>query len=165
MKRKVLSKEIERRFEYFEKHIPQFDPVSQGLFLAFLKTGVRFRGLLERRLRSYGLTGQAFRLLILLETLPEKSLPMNHISQRLWVTQANVTGLVDTLEKKRLVARRHAPHDRRVIPVALTPAGRQKIRSILPRHFRFVRNLFSQFGASEKEEFVRLLEKFSEGLT
>lgn len=161
MPNQAVSKEFARRFEYFGRSYREFDPAAQRLFLTFLKTSVLFKGMLGRRLSSYGLTGQAFGLLIMLESLPDKCLPMNQISQRLWVTKANVTGLVDTLEKKRLVVRQPSRRDRRVIQVGLTPEGRKKLKSILPGHFTFVRNLFDAFTSSDKDRFVRFLETFS----
>ena len=52
-------------------------------------------------------------------------LPMRELADRLGCDNSNVTGLIDRLEARGLVARRPTPADRRVKHVVLTPAGRQ----------------------------------------
>lgn len=164
VKRAAVGREIERQFEYFGRNYPQFDASSNGIVLQFLRTGFLCRQFLSRRLKSYDLSGQAFSVLLTLETLPDRRLPMNDIGHRLGVTRANVTGLVDTLEKRRLVARRPSERDRRVTHVVLTATGRQRIRSILPAHFRTVRRLFDNFNTAEKAQFAGLLDRFADAL-
>ena len=47
--------------------------------------------------------------------------------------RSNLTGLVDRLEKRGLVARREVAADRRAYSVVLTAAGARLLRDILPR--------------------------------
>jgi DNA-binding MarR family transcriptional regulator len=49
--------------------------------------------------------------------------PPNYISERLIVSRATVTGVLDTLVKRGLVRRESHPTDRRMILVHLTKAG------------------------------------------
>jgi DNA-binding MarR family transcriptional regulator len=49
--------------------------------------------------------------------------PPNYISDRLIVSRATVTGLLDTLAKRGLVRREPHPTDRRMVLVHLTKAG------------------------------------------
>ena len=49
--------------------------------------------------------------------------PPNYISDRLIVSRATVTGLLDTLAKRDLVRREPHPKDRRMLLVHLTKAG------------------------------------------
>lgn len=163
MRQAESVQERRRRWEYFSRNVPNFDAASVGLFRALLRTSITFKGALERRMRSYGLSGPAFGVLALLETLPERRLPMHDLSRRLWVTPANVTGLVDNLERKRLVQRRPLEKDRRVITVGLTREGRQKVRALLPKHFLFVRQLFGRLRGREKADLARLLDKMRMG--
>lgn len=164
MKPGHFPRDIGRQFAYFGRNYPQFDAVSNGIMLSFMRTGFLCKHFLGRRLKAYGLTGQAFGVLLTLETMPEKMLPMRAISRRLGVTQANVTGLVDTLEKRRLAARQTSSRDRRVTHVVLTAAGHQKVQSILPGHFKTIRELFGGFTAGERTQFGRLLDKFARAL-
>ncbi len=52
------------------------------------------------------------------------SLPMNELAAALACDNSNVTGLVDRLEARGLVARQPSPDDRRVKHVVLTSSGR-----------------------------------------
>ena len=162
---KSLREEYERRFNYYRTHFAEFDPLSQRLFFSLLKAGITLRFSLEKQMRSYGITGPAFGVLSLLETVPGRCLPMNDISRRTWVTPANVTGVVDTLEKKGFVSRNVHPRDRRVTLVGLTPRGRQRLARIFPRQFIFIRRLFARLKDSEKRIFMKMLGRFQEGIS
>src|ERR1700750_2722426 len=52
-------------------------------------------------------------------------LPMNELASLLACDNSNVTGLIDRLEARDLVARQASPYDRRVKHVVLTDAGRK----------------------------------------
>jgi DNA-binding MarR family transcriptional regulator len=72
------------------------------------------------------------------------SLPMGKLAEALDVSVASATGIVDRMEQRGLVERRHNPDDRRVVLVHPTEAGlrvfsdmnelrRQNLRAILVR--------------------------------
>lgn len=159
MEREKLAGYYQKRFEFFKKQFPSFNHPAVESFLNLLRTGDILRATVERRMRKYDLTGPAFGILTLLESAPEKQLPMNAIGEQLVVTQANVTGLVDTLEKKKLVERKHDPNDRRVRYIRITNAGSKKLKKILPEHLRFIESLFRTFARKEKNSLIQSLER------
>jgi DNA-binding MarR family transcriptional regulator len=59
----------------------------------------------------------------LLQMSPDQPLPMTELASRLHCDNSNVTGLVDRLEARGLVARRPHERDRRVKQLVLTEAG------------------------------------------
>ena len=59
----------------------------------------------------------------LLQMTPDRPLPMNELASLLHCDNSNVTGIVDRLEARGLVARRAHEQDRRVKQVVLTPEG------------------------------------------
>ena len=59
----------------------------------------------------------------------EEPLPMGELAGRLHCDNSNVTGIVDRLEKRGLVERRPAEHDRRVKLLVLTEEG-QRLREL-----------------------------------
>jgi MarR family transcriptional regulator, organic hydroperoxide resistance regulator len=63
----------------------------------------------------------------------ESPLPMHELASLLACDNSNVTGLVDRLEARDLVARQASSDDRRVKRVVLTPAGRRLRRQLLAR--------------------------------
>jgi DNA-binding MarR family transcriptional regulator len=64
-------------------------------------------------------------------------MPPSEISERLIVTRATVTGLLDSLERRGFVSRSANPADRRSLIVQITPAGLtvlQELRTIVHRN-------------------------------
>src|SRR5436305_6026377 len=59
----------------------------------------------------------------LLQMEPDTPRPMHELAALLACDNSNVTGLIDRLEARGLVARRPYEHDRRVKHVVLTPLG------------------------------------------
>lgn len=57
------------------------------------------------------------------------------LSRELITHRSNVTGLVDRLEKRGLVARKAVAGDRRAYSVQLTRAGGQLVAKILPEYY------------------------------
>jgi MarR family transcriptional regulator, organic hydroperoxide resistance regulator len=60
-------------------------------------------------------------------------LPMNELAARLACDNSNVTGLIDRLEARGLVARVSSAHDRRVKHIVLTDAGYELRERLLER--------------------------------
>jgi DNA-binding MarR family transcriptional regulator len=61
----------------------------------------------------------------LAQMTPDTPMPMNELASMLHCDNSNVTGIVDRLEARGLVARRPHEHDRRVKQVVLTALGAQ----------------------------------------
>ncbi|HVT08440.1 MAG TPA: MarR family transcriptional regulator [Polyangia bacterium] len=55
---------------------------------------------------------------------PERPLAMSTLADALACDASNVTGIVDKLESRGLIARRGADHDRRIKMLCVTQAGR-----------------------------------------
>ena len=84
----------------------------------------------RRRLRdSFEVTLPRFDLLAQLDRAP-KGMTLGELSQRMMVSNGNVTGLVDRLVEQGLINRRPSPKDRRAQIVSLTAGGEE----VLPRH-------------------------------
>lgn len=75
-----------------------------------------------------GLTMQQLRVLVLLST--DGPLPQGDLAHALGVGMASVTGLVDRLVARDLVARTEDPHDRRIRLASLAPAGTELMEQI-----------------------------------
>jgi DNA-binding MarR family transcriptional regulator len=68
---------------------------------------------------------------------------------RLLIThRSNVTGLVDRLEKRGLVARKEAAGDRRAYRIMLTSAGRKLLNQVLPEFHALANSIWSKTSAA-----------------
>jgi DNA-binding MarR family transcriptional regulator len=56
---------------------------------------------------------------------PDRPVPMSTLAEALLCDASNVTGIVDKLESRGLIARQGADHDRRVKQLAVTDRGRR----------------------------------------
>ena len=83
---------------------------------------------------QWDLSPSQFNVLNLLHLTPD-GLSQTELSRQLIMHRSNLTGLVDRLEQRGLVARREVAADRRAYSVVLTPAGTQLLREILPRYY------------------------------
>jgi MarR family 2-MHQ and catechol resistance regulon transcriptional repressor len=83
----------------------------------------------------WDLSPSQFNVLNLLRDEPA-GLSQTDLSRRLIMHRSNLTGLVDRLEERGLVARRERAADRRAWEVVLTPGGRHLLERILPRYYR-----------------------------
>lgn len=104
-----------------------------------------------------GLTQPQFAVLEVLAHLGP--LKMCDIAGKLLMSGANVTGVVDRLEKKGLVKRVIEIDDRRTFQIHLTGAGSRLITGIFPQHARRIEKITNALSTHEKIELTRLLKK------
>jgi DNA-binding MarR family transcriptional regulator len=84
--------------------------------------------------------------------------PFKELAAAVHCTRATMTGLVDTLEKKGLVARTPNPNDRRSLLVQLTPAG-ALLQRTTPTLDRIFTSCCDGLTLTETRQLSRLLKK------
>ena len=108
---------------------------------------------------SLGLTQQQWVLLAAIARGGREGVPLSALGRNLLVTKANITGMVDRLERDGYVARVPDPSDRRVTRAHLTPKGQRFLAEIRPRQSAWGDRTYRGFGRSEKKSLLELLEK------
>lgn len=88
-------------------------------------------------------------VLTLLESEGPES--MSHLAEALDVSVASMTGIVDRMEKRGLVERRHEERDRRVVLVSPTEAGLDVFREIDDRRRFGLGKLLERLSVDELE--------------
>ena len=81
----------------------------------------------------WNLSPSQFNVLNLLDGYPE-GLSQTQLGRDLLTHRSNITGLVDRLEKRRLVRRKEMAGDRRAYRVILSAAGAGLLQEILPEY-------------------------------
>lgn len=87
-------------------------------------------------------------------------LTQSQLGERILKSNANLTTVVDTLEKKKLAVRKRSKTDRRKITVHLTKSGEALIAKVFPRHAKIVSNELRFLSATDKEQLTALLKRF-----
>lgn len=119
----------------------------------------KFRKVQLKQMYGEKLTAPQFQVLeVLSKTGP---IPLKRISEMLMVTGANITCVVDNLEKEGLVERIHSKEDRRVILADLTEKGKSKINSIMPTYLNNIAAITQPLSDHEHRELINLLGKLS----
>ncbi|HSX05299.1 MAG TPA: MarR family transcriptional regulator [Candidatus Saccharimonadales bacterium] len=109
---------------------------------------------------EYGLSSiQAVTLLLLDENAPR---PMKSLGLLFHCDASNVTGIIDGLEQKGLVARENDPRDRRIKTIRICPAGRRLQQAITEQLARDNGYLFDPLSVSEAQQFVNIVEKLAQ---
>ncbi len=126
--------------------------------LIALRRILRATELFGRELKqSTGVTAAQFRALQIIAERGDAT--ATEISQRMRVSQATVTSLVDKLVREEMVMREKSAADRRQTNIHVTPKGRQTIDGAPdPLQQRFVRN-FSAIEEWEQAMLVASLER------
>ena len=122
--------------------------------------------LIETRVRAglreeFDVTLPRFDVLAQLDRAPA-GLSMGELSDRLMVSNGNVTGLIDRLVAEGHVARLPAPSDRRQSRVKLTPAGKRAFDAMTPRHERWIDDLLAGLSRTEMAQLLELLAKLKQ---
>lgn len=112
----------------------------------------------------YGLSEPKFKALIHLYMSGDQGLIQTELGSKLQVSRANITGLVERLEKEELVVRNSDPSDKRVFRVRLTNRAFALMHAFLPIHNDYMHKIMSSLDREEKENLINLLTKLNKGL-
>ena len=132
------------------------DRRSTEVLINLIRTDSLVTTALSRRFRRHGLSLSGFNAMVIIRQAPEGVNP-REIADRLLVTRAAVTAILDALEAKGLIRRAPSGADGRMTLIAITPRGKRLLDSILPEHFAAERAMASVLGANEKELLISLL--------
>lgn len=142
----------------FAREFPSGDATATECAQNLIRVTDLFVAADTRGLRRHGLSLGARILLATLEGAGEP-LSQSAIAERLLVTGASVSSLVDTLERKGLARRIRSTSDRRVALIELTDAAYPVIDAYLAEVTTLHAHEFGVLDEEERETFVRLLAK------
>jgi MarR family 2-MHQ and catechol resistance regulon transcriptional repressor len=150
----VLNRLRVQSSQYREFHWPSVEALVN-----LVQTCDTIQTYLSRSLAGQGISLAALNVLMMLGHAEDAGCPMRELVALLLVSRANVTGLVDSLERKRLVQRVPEPADRRVRRVRITEAGRNLLDATAPLYYARVRELLKEVKDSDKKTLSNLLIK------
>lgn len=138
----------------------EFPAASRRATEAFLNIGLlvgAVRAAVETMVVGEGLPSMAaFNVLSVLDGDP-KPLRPSVIAERMMVTRATITGLLDSLETRGLVTRQAGVTDGRSREVALTAPGRRVTQRLVPRMHEFERDLMGVLTDRQLQELLAMV--------
>lgn len=131
--------------------------------MAIVQVGERLLAAVDRALRHHHISRAGREALAVLEGAGQPLSPTT-LAQRLIVTTASVTSLLDTLERRGLVERRPDPADRRRLLVAITDDGLALVDQFLPEVVALQTAVMAQLSEPQRRQLVTLLAAVRDGL-
>lgn len=134
------------------------DKSDLRLWLRLLSVTNLISAEIRRSLRqSFNITLPQFDLLAQLEREPN-GLRLGELSQRMMVTNGNVTGLVDKLVEQGFVIREASPEDRRAMNVRMTKAGASLFALMAKANESWMASLFADIPPESRRALMRELD-------
>lgn len=156
----------DRRDAYYHERVREFgalyanfNPLLSELTLNFIYTSEVFQQAAGRYMAHFGLSKSTFNVLMLLRHGPAQGMQLHELGELLLVSRANITGLVDHLEREGHVKREVDPQDRRVRRARITARGKALLDEFVPVHFKNLTKLLQDLSTQEKETLLALLRK------
>ena len=143
-----------------------FENPAHEALLSIYYTAARVRKKAGDFFRAHGLTDVQFNVLSLLKHQSGENggLTQVELSKMMLVNRANITTLIDRMEKANLVARRPVPGDRRYNVIELTPHGIKMWTDIVGVYKQKVSEIMGAVSEEELEALVRTMEKVRRNL-
>ena len=135
-----------------------FSSREQEAYLSLLRTADALQSQVEGKLNEFGLTGTQYNALRILRGAGTEGLPCSEIGERMITRDPDITRLLNRLEKRGLVRRVRAKHDRRVIQGKITPAGLKLLHEMDKPVEKFGREILKHVGQTRLQELIDLLE-------
>jgi len=98
----------------------------------------------------------------LLALLDDGSMSPSQIAKKIMVESSTVTGIIDRLEQKGLVARTRISQDRRVITVELTESGRRLAENAPPPIQQKIVKGLRKIDAAERAQIIHTLNRLTD---
>lgn len=126
-------------------------------YVKLLRAGKSVLAKVEPRLAAAGLTPT--QLGVLEAILHKGPLTQRELGRKVLTSAGNMTDVVDKLEARGLVRRTRSLRDRRIVTVALTPAGQTLIQGLFPHHARDIAAAMAGLSGDELRVLGDLLRK------
>jgi DNA-binding MarR family transcriptional regulator len=124
--------------------------------MALVRTGERLLACIDRALLHHRLSRAGREALAVLDGAGQPLSP-TAIAERLIVTTASVTSLLDTLERRGLVERQPDPTDRRRLLIVITQDGKAIVDQFLPEVVALQTAAMATLTEAQRRQLVELL--------
>jgi MarR family transcriptional regulator, organic hydroperoxide resistance regulator len=132
-------------------------PLDSYLPYLLNRAGSRIASSFSDRVRPLGATLQMWRVLAALHETDGRR--MGDLSDTTSIEVSTLTRLVDSMEKKGLVARRRDGKDARAVLLHVAPAGRRLTQRILPIAERYEEVALTGFNDAEADKLKAALRR------
>ena len=108
--------------------------------------------------KRFDLTEAQYNMMVVIR-LEARKMTQVEISERMVSSRANITSLIDKLEKKKFVKRVPVTFNRRILHIELTEKGMKKLEEVEPEYINAVEIYTEEMNKEESKNLSRLLVK------
>ncbi|AUJ23887.1 MULTISPECIES: MarR family winged helix-turn-helix transcriptional regulator [Virgibacillus] len=131
--------------------------LSLKAFVVLIKASKALQDYVMEDMKNYGMKTSEFTIL---ETLYHKGKQtVREISESVLIKTGSITYVIDKLEEKGLLQRKHSQEDRRVVYIDITDKGKQLMDEIFPKHQQVIEELFMDVSDEQKKVVIDVLKK------
>lgn len=140
------------------KKMPADQRNALNIYVKLMRASNQATRNIHEHLKDVNLTISQFGVLEALYHLGP--LTPGELGKKILKSNANLTTVIDSLEKKSLVTRTKSAEDRRVVNVQLTDTGTELIARVFPMHAEIVARELSFLTDKDKNRLSKILKKF-----
>lgn len=141
-----------------------FEILEHEALLNIYYTTIRIKKRALEFFEPFGTTDVQFNLMMLLQyqSGEEDGLSQVALSDMLLVNRANITSLIDRMEKAKLVARTPVVGDRRTYMIKLTNHGKALLNKVEDAYLNEIKKIMSVLSKDDLKKLIKMNEKIRE---
>jgi DNA-binding MarR family transcriptional regulator len=151
--------------EKFAERYPDADVTAISSFLYLLRVATDLSNALDACLLKHDLLQGRWWVLILLMREDNLTSTPSILADKIGVSRATMTGLLDGLAQSGLVERVFAEQDRRSVQIKLTPTGQAKLDVVMPDYYKRLRQCMRGLDEAKRKQLVELLSLVNGGIS
>ena len=126
-------------------------------FVVLMKAAKSVEQNIKKDIRNYGIATSEFAVL---EALYHKGKQtVQQISNAVLINSGSITYVIDKLEAKKFIERKHCQEDRRVVHIEITDAGKEFMDDVFPQHQKAIEEIFEDINNEEKQFMIDILKR------
>ena len=149
--------------EDFYEQTPDGNLLATEAVMNTIRTADLLFDQIGRLLRPLGVSAAGGLILGILRD--HGTMPPSEVGDRLQVTRATVTGVVDSLERRGFVGRSANPADRRSLLLEITPEGRAVVQELRTLVHGNERDWMAVLSETELRGYIDLLHRIQDSVT
>ena len=144
---------------------PEIEAGAVESFLVLMRVGSDVLAAFDKYLARHKMSMGSFTLMMTLNREPTVGMNPSDLAAMCGVTRATMSGLLDGLERKKLLCRESDQVDRRTVLIRLTPHGIESLEGMIHDYYKRVAMLMSKLGEDDKRKLSGMLLKVGEKIS
>ncbi|MBU5255529.1 MULTISPECIES: MarR family winged helix-turn-helix transcriptional regulator [Tissierella] len=152
------------RLEKLSENYKWIERIASRTNIELLKTKDMLEEVHDRFFQAYDLSNTKFNVLVILYKGCTEEMYMSKIGERMLLSNANITGLIDRLEEQSLVKRVRSKEDRRKIVIKITEKGINSVEKVMEDYIKWSKKLMEVLTVEENNQLIKLLKTLQQGI-